>query len=259
MQYPYDAEAKCHKGFAFVVLNRNADVETCLAKKYRSWFYVEGPRSQAGFDSRGRCFLRLRPAHIEAAHAKEEDTHLILTPASESSESRVSIGLRDFKLHVEEIVRSLGVTIVKSEGELDGNNKYVHLHTRDAESAAVVKMFVNNFKENDVLVKVRYARKPKASKAAPVVVLADAKEPAVQAAPKLVLEPITENYGRFGIPYAQVVKSGPASAAAPAARADATYATSLKQLTTVAHVAPAKGKAKAHKPATKSNRLAGTA
>lgn len=256
MQYPYDAEAKCHKGFAFVVLNRNSDVSICLSKRYRSWFYVEGARSKGGFDSQGRAYLRIRSANIELANSKEVDTHLILTPDNESGVS--SIGLRDFKLHVEEVIRSMGVTIVKSEGELDGKHKYVHLHTVDGESAAVVRMFVNNFKENDTLVKVRYARKPKATKAQPAV-FADAKEPVVRAVEKLVLEPITENYGRFGIPYAEAVKSTAVPASAAPARAVAPSATPLKKVTPATHVAPAKGKGKAYMPATKSTQLAGTA
>lgn len=262
LQYPYDAEAKCHKGFAFVLLNYNEDVRVCLAKNSRSWFYVEGAPSQGGFDSRGRAYLRIRPAHVEMARAKEEDTHLILQPEIASAASSVSaIGLRDFKVMIEDVMRSMGVDIVKSEGELSGHNKLVHLHTRDAESAAVVKMFVNNFKEKDVLVKVRFAKKSKASKPAPV--LADAQQPAtVKAVEKLVLEPITENYGRFGISYSAAVKStaSPAPALAPTpARAVAPSAPVHKMATSSKQALPVKGKAVAGKHSTKVTQLAGTA
>jgi hypothetical protein len=196
VQYPYDAEAECHKGFAFVVLNRNSDVAICMAKRYRSWFYVEGKPSQGGFNVQGRAYLRLRPAHVEACHPKKDEaTHLIFSPKEEG------VGLRDFKLAVEDLVKSLGVTIVASEGVLDGKHKYVHIHTVDAESAAVVKMFAHQFKENDITMLVRYARQPKvvAATATAVASTATAK-PAPEKS--FVLEPITEQTASFGRPYA---------------------------------------------------------
>ena len=234
LQYPYDVQAKCHKGFAFVVLKRHGDVPTCLSKQYRSWFYVQGKPSQAGFNAQGRCYLRIRSARIEQCHAKDIPTELVFSPVEEES-----VGLRDFKLLVEDVVSSLGVTIVKSEGVLDGRRKFVHLHTVDAESAAVAKMFTHQFREKDVTISVRYARKPKVAAKSAAAVAAVQLSPAdefktgsnnsAEQKKKLVLEPITENYGKFGISYAEATKPSTASTAAASKSSVASSASSASK------------------------------
>jgi hypothetical protein len=247
LQYPYDADAKCHKGFAFVMLNRNSDVSMCLAKRFRSWFYVEGKPSQGGFNTDGRAYLRVRSAHVEECHSKKDEaTHLIFSPQEEN------VGLRDFKLLVEDLINSMDVTIVKSEGVLDGKNKYVHIHTTDAESAAVVKMFAHQFKENDTTISVRYARKPKVTAAAAVNVVADKKPATVEK--KLVLEPITEMTARFGIPYAAIVKGTSSTSTASAA-----VSKTAASANTVAQKTVNKGKQAPAASSKQRTQLAGTA
>jgi len=241
LQYPFDEEAKCHKGFAFVMLNRGKDVGTCLSKKNRDWFYVEGPKSQGGFNSQGRCYTRIRSAHVEMPSKKEEPTHLIFSPKEEG------VGLRDFKLAVEDVVRSMGVTIVKSEGELS-TRKYVHIYTVDAESAAVVKMFCHQFREKDMTMIVRYARMPKAPKVV-AEKTTNVTLKSVAPAPKLVLEPITENYGKFGIPYSAAVKGTSSAPSVPAKVIETSAASSGVMSIQKGRSAPPK----------KAQRLAGTA
>lgn len=256
MQYPYDAQAKCHKGFAFVVLNHNKDVPVCLSKRYRDWFYVQGKPSQGGFNAQGRCYLRIRSARIEEPRVKDEPTHLVFSPVE------AGVGLRDFKLLVEEVVSALGVTIVRSEGELDGRNKFVHIHTVDAESAAVAKMFTHQFKENDVTMAVRYARKSKeVVKKAPAPSPADElkKGTLPSSESKLVLEPITENYGKFGMSYADAVKPASKATAAPSKPTPSSApARPIVANAVQTQRNSAKGK-RAGRGATKSTELAGTA
>jgi hypothetical protein len=269
LQYPYDAEAKCHKGFAFAMLNHNSDVATCMSKKNRSWFYVEGKRSQGGFNAQGRCYVRIRSAHVEMARKNDVATELVFSPVEEG------VGLRDFKLQVEDVVSSLGVTIGKSEAILDGKHKYVHIHTSDAESAAVVKMFCHQFKENDVTMSVRYARKPKAPKTASASVAATAaassaqqqqQQRDAQTTVKFVLEPITENYGKFGISYAEATKpvkapkaTSTASNATASNAAVAAPSASSKVIETSAAASGVKIQKGRNAPSKKGQRLAGTA
>lgn len=243
-----------------MLLNHNNDVGICMAKRYRSWFYVSGKPSQGGYDAQGRAYLRIRPAHVEECHPKKDDaTHLIFTPKEEN------VGLREFKLAVEDFIASMDIDLVKSVGELDGRQKFVHIHTKDAEAAAVVKMFAHQFKENDMTMLVRYARKPKV--AAPVASSSSSLVTLAKAAPEAsyVLEPITENYGRFGISYAQVVKSdvssktngSPKAAAKPIAAATGAKARVIAPNAPAAKPVPTSSKG-THAPVKRSS-LAGTA
>lgn len=257
------------------MLNRNRDVATCLSKRNRSWFYVEGKPSAGGFDSRGRAYLRIRSARVEGCTRKEEPTHLIFTPASESAEAGIpSVGMREFKSKIEEVVHALDVETSSIEGILDGKHKYVHVHTVDAESAAVVKMFMHNFKENDILMSVRFGRKPKVA-AKNANDIADAATAKAAAAPRanekpLVLEPITELYGKFGVSYAQVVSAAHTSTTPTAPKAAQAAPSSSKTPTKAAPstnngaasvVALTRGAKKAGTRAAQAprNQLAGTA
>lgn len=198
MNYPYDEDSKLHKGFAFVLLTRQSDVKYCLGRSYRNDWWLQGAANAPGFDANGRAYVSLRSARLEEPRKNEEETHLVFAPNK-------SIGLRDFKAWVEELLEEMKIPVVACEAEYAGAHKHVHVHTKDGETAAVVKMFCHQFTENQVSLNVHYARTPKAPK--PVVEVKEQPAITKKAEPKLVLEPITENYGKFGVPYAEAVKS----------------------------------------------------
>ncbi len=183
------------------MLEDEEDVEVCLSEETRSWFYVVDEPNTNGYDSRGRAYLRIRPAELRGCEKYEEPTHLIFTIGGRYNVPRID--LRDLRLKIEQSIRSMGVKICRVEATFDGKQKCVHIHTVDAESANVVKLFLRKIRECDIFMNVSFGPKASNTVAKKVITTNTTATTSRTTEKSLVLEPITESYSKFGVSYSK--------------------------------------------------------